>query len=160
MRNISLILILILLMEIPALGSVPPQVLKDQVTIWSGTVELNSNVVVPAGKTLIIDPGTKIYCVYDYENQEFSPAEWEIIVKGNLIASGEAERAIIIDSMPYGLSSLRVPVDPGIERISISPQKVDTRKIREEFSVFRLQYLALWTMLFAGVYFAIKSRNN
>jgi hypothetical protein len=160
MRKIAFILIVALLMEIPAIATVPPTILKDKVTVWSGTIELKSDVVVPEDKTLIIYPGTSIYCVYDYENENFTPAEWKIIVKGNLIAKGETNNSITIDSIPYGLSAIRVPVGPDIEKISISPQNVETKKIKEEFSVFRLQYLALWTMLFAGVYYAIKSRKD
>ncbi|MFC1540687.1 hypothetical protein ACFL4J_01460 [Candidatus Margulisiibacteriota bacterium] len=159
MRHIALLLIAILLLEIPALAA-DPQVLKDKLTVWSGLVELQGDVEVPAGSTLVIDPGTRIHCVYDHRDGQFSPAQWQIIIKGDLIASGEVDRAVTIAALPYGLASLRVPVDPTIERISISPQKVDTKRIRDEFSGFRLQYLALWTMLFAGVYFAIKSRNN
>jgi|GEM_PF-2972482 len=159
-KIIALTLALVLLAEIPAIGMVPPPVLHDKVTVWSGAVELKNDVVVPAGSTLIISPGTEIFCVYENEADIFTPEEWKIIVKGTLIASGEAENMVTIDPLPYGLSAIRIPVDQNIQRISISPQKVDTKKIREEFSGFRLQYLALWSMLFAGVYFAIKSRKE
>ena len=159
-KNIVFALVLVLLAEIPAIGTVPPPVLKEKVTVWSGTVELRTDVVVPAGSTLIISPGTEIFCVYENEADIFTPEEWRIIVKGTLIASGEAQNMVTIDPAPYGISAIRIPVDENIKRISIAPQKVDTKKIREEFSVFRLQYLALWSMLFAGVYFAIKSRKD
>ncbi|MBU0672969.1 MAG: hypothetical protein KJ732_08090 [Candidatus Margulisbacteria bacterium] len=144
-RNIAIILILSLLIEIPSIGAT---------TIWSGEVELKSNVTVPKGSTLIILPGTKINCVYEYNNDRFSPDEWQIIVKGNLISSGE----VTVSTTSYGLSAIKVPVGSNITTINIAAQKVDTKKIRDEFSVFRLQYLALWSMLFAGVYMAIRSR--
>jgi hypothetical protein len=154
-KQIAIILILTLLCEIPALAAPSPVILTDQVTVWTGEVELKNDVVVPAGSSLIISPGTRIKCVYNYENDQLEPREWQIIVKGELMANG-----VTFDCSPYGLSSLKIPVDQDIEQIRISAQRVDTRKIREEFSVFRLQYLALWTMLFAGVYIAIKTRNE
>jgi len=157
-KKISFILILFILLEIPALCAVEPKVLVDDVTVWSDIVELKSDIIVPEGKTLIIKPGTKIYGVYEYKDDQFTPDKWRIIVKGNLIASGEANNSVIIDSMPYGLSSVRIPVDSQVENITISPQIIDTNKIRDEFTVFRWQYLGLWTLLFASIYYAIKTR--
>ncbi|MBU0686328.1 MAG: hypothetical protein KKB81_00545 [Candidatus Margulisbacteria bacterium] len=156
-KKISLFIIICLLLEIPALGA-SPLVLNCLETIWSGEVELASDVIVPAGSTLIIMPGTNIKCVYDYEDDNFTPNEWKIIVKGNLIANGEENEAIIIDPTPYGLSAIKVPLNSNINTIKIAPKEINTEKIRDEFSVFRWQYLALWGLLFGSIYYAIQSR--
>lgn len=160
LKNICLLLLTVLFFEIPALGAAPPVILDKDKTVWSGEVELTSDVVVPEGKTLIIMPGTKISCVYDYNDSGITPEEWKIIVKGDLIAHGQADDSIVINAMPYGLSAIRVPIDPSLETISISPQQINTKKLKDEFSVFRVQYLALWALLFGSIYYAIKTRKD
>lgn len=149
-RNIAIILILALLAEIPALGS-------DKIITWSGKVELSQDITIPPGHTLIIEPGTKIYPA---ANVNTTVAEYQIIVQGDLIVSGRPDDPVVIDSVPCGLSTITLPLDPSITTINITPQKVDTERIRQEFGVFRLQYLALWAALFGGVYYAIRSRKD
>ncbi|MBN2058345.1 MAG: hypothetical protein JW782_06085 [Candidatus Saganbacteria bacterium] len=159
-RNIAIALIFALLIEIPAAAAPEARILNDLVTIWSGRVELSNDVIVPDGHILIIEPGTQINCVYSDSNSQISPKEWRIIVKGDLICGGQPERAVVIDTMPYGLHTVRLPVSDSVEKITIAPMKVDTEKIRSEFGVFRLQYLALWLTLFGGVFYAIRSRKD
>lgn len=153
MRYIALIIISFFLIEMPALAAAP-LVLKEDKTVWSGDVRLESDVIVPEGKTLIIMPGTKIYGVYDYVKDKITPNEWRIIVKGDLVV----EEGVLISPVPEGKNAIRVPINLGIKNIKIEPLQIDTEKIREEFSVFRVQYLILWTMLFASIYYAILSR--
>lgn len=145
-------------MEVPAFCVVPPRVLQDEISFWFGEVELRHDVEVPEEKILVIAPNTNIYGVYEYSQGTFSPQEWKIIVKGTLIASGEANKSIVFNSIPNGLSSLKVPVNPNIKKIHISPQEINTKKIKEEFSAFRIQYIILWGMLFTGIYLAIRTR--
>jgi hypothetical protein len=159
-RNMSLILIILTLAEIPSLCTVPPVTLKGKEIVWSGKVELKNDIIIQEGSTLIIMPGTKINCIYDYNDQEFSPKEWKIIVKGDLVARGEADNPVTFNPMPRGLSSIRIPVDSRIEQIVIAPHKIDTEEIKKEFSAFKTQYLILWTLLFGSIYYAIVSRKD
>ena len=149
-RNIAIILIFTLLIEIPALCS-------DKIITWSGKVELTQDIIVPHGHTLIIEPGTKIYSIAEADK---AVKEYKIIIKGDLIASGRPDNPVVIDAVPCGLSTINLPLDPSITTINITPQKVDTERIRREFGGFRLQYLALWVALFGGVYYAIRSRKD
>jgi len=149
-RNIAIILILTFLAEIPAFC-------QDKIITWSGKVELSQDVTIPHNHTLIIEPGTKIYSIAKADK---IVKEYKIIIKGDLIISGRPDNPVIIDAVPCGLSTINLPLDPSITTINITPQKVDTERIRKEFGVFRLQYLALWAALFGGVYYAIRSRKD
>ncbi|NQT30336.1 MAG: hypothetical protein HQ596_07170 [Candidatus Saganbacteria bacterium] len=153
LKYLSLILITVLVIEIPAIGAASTQV-------WSKEVLLDKDIVIPSNQTLIIKPGTKINCIYEYKDQNYSPTEWKIIVKGKLIAEGDKNNPIIIDPMPLGLSSIKIPTDSKIKTIIIAPQQIDTQQIKNEFRTFRIQYLALWTLLFAGIYYAIIIRGS
>ncbi|MBU1026671.1 MAG: hypothetical protein KKA31_02960 [Candidatus Margulisbacteria bacterium] len=155
MRNICLLLITVLLIEIPAIGTTSPQVLSGKEVVWSGEIELKNDVVVPEGTTLKITPGSKIYGSYEQADGTVSPKEWKIIVKGSLIAEDT-----LIDPMPHGLSAIRIPIDSNIQSIKIAPMKIETQKIKDEFAVFRTQYVVLWALLFGSIYYAIKARKE
>jgi len=157
-KKLCLFLILILLMEIPVLGATSLKVLEGKEIIWKGEVELSGDVLVPEGSKLTIMPGTRIYGVYEYNNNTFTPEEWKIIVKGELVAVGEAENSIVFDPIPYGLSAIRIPIDPEIKNITIAPKEIDTEEIRKEFAAFKTQYLVLWILLFGSIYYAIQAR--
>jgi hypothetical protein len=125
--------------------------------VWSGDVALKSDFIVPKGETLIIMPGTRIYGVYDYNNEDgITPSGWRIIVYGNLSAAED----VVFDAMPRGLSAVKIPINSEVKTITIAPKKIETEKVRQEFSTFRTQYLILWTLLFGSIYYAIKSRKN
>ncbi len=154
-KNICLILISVLLIEIPALATTSPQVLSGKEVVWSGDIELKNDVIVPEGTTLKIMPGSKIYGLYEQNDGTITPKDWKIIVKGNLIAED-----ILVDPMPRGRSSIRIPIDSNIQSIKIAPMKIDTQKIKDEFAVFRTQYIVLWALLFGSIYYAIKARKE
>lgn len=159
-KIISKLLILALLLEVPAIGLPEPKILEGKEVVWSGEVELSSDVIVPQGTTLKIMPGCKIYGSYEYENYTFAPEVWQIIIEGDLIALGETEKSIVFDPIPSGLSSIKIPIDPQIENITIAPKNIDTEKIRDEFRAFRMHYVVLWVLLFGSIYYAIETNNN
>lgn len=158
LKYVSLALVLLLFIEVPIMGVVPPETLTGKEVVWSGEVELQHDVTIPEGTILTILPGTNIHCIYKYGEGSFSPEKWQIRIKGKLVAAGGVGAPITFDPLPYGLSSLRIPLNPKLENISIAPQAVKVEDIKNEFSAFRTQYLVLWSLLFGSIYYAIKTR--
>jgi len=67
---------------------------------WSGTVLLTGDVVVPAGTTLTIDPGTTVQLQPLADNSR-GGVDWsriELIVEGNLVAQGAGPGSILMTS--------------------------------------------------------------
>lgn len=81
---------------------VPDSVVEDQV--WSGTVRIDGDVVVPEGVTLTILPGTEvIFLPPAHGHERFTdhphfPGS-ELIVKGRIIAAGTAAAPIVFQSV-------------------------------------------------------------
>ncbi len=68
--------------------------------VWSGTVTLTGDIVVPSSVTLTIKPGTRV--VFPAGSDDTSggedPARTELIVHGSLVAVGTAESGITFTS--------------------------------------------------------------
>jgi hypothetical protein len=51
-----------------------------------------------------------------------------------------------------------IPLNERTRLIQISPYEVDTKILRDEFRAFRTQYVILWTVLSAGLIYAVANR--
>ncbi|MHB8894638.1 MAG: right-handed parallel beta-helix repeat-containing protein [Candidatus Geothermincolia bacterium] len=71
---------------------------------WSGTIELEGDVTVPAGVTLTILPGTTVSApkLVDATFGGTDPARTELIVQGNIFAEGTAAAPILLTSSGGG----------------------------------------------------------
>ena len=107
--------------------------------VWSGEISVEGDVTVPKGTELTILPGTKF--LYDREPR--------LIVYGTL----KVGRAALGEGK-YDL----IPLDPQTRIINVTPYEVDTKILRDEFRVFRTQYVILWTVLTAGLIYAVANR--
>lgn len=69
--------------------------LCEDTTFWSGNVTLRGDVVLPAGKVLVVRPGTTIKCdSLDNHGSGADTANVEIIIKGTLLAEGTSQNPI------------------------------------------------------------------
>lgn len=66
-------------------------------TIWDGVIEVDDDILVPAGVTLTVQPGTKII-VKEKDSSENEPlflsTYSEILIRGKIIAKGEKDNSI------------------------------------------------------------------
>jgi hypothetical protein len=102
-----------LLISVRSFGAEPPKALQvDGViktdTVWSGTVHVVGDVLVPEGVTLTISPGTKV--MFDSsESSKIEPVflsmQTEIMVRGRLLVMGEKPRPVLFVSAPEGLNT-------------------------------------------------------
>jgi hypothetical protein len=102
-----------LLVSIRSFGAEPPRPLQvDGVvktdTVWSGTVHVVGDVLVPEGVTLTISPGTKV--MFDSsESSKIEPVflsmQTEIMVRGRLLVMGEKSRPVSFESAPEGINT-------------------------------------------------------
>ena len=68
-------------------------------SVWSGQVTVSEDVIVPAGATLTIEPGTTIrFSETDAAGRGSDPGRCELIVGGRLVAQGTSTRAITFTS--------------------------------------------------------------
>jgi hypothetical protein len=67
---------------------------------WSGTIDLTGDVIVPAGMTLTIDPGTtvRIQPLADNIRGGVDTSRIELIVQGDLVAQGSGPGSILMTS--------------------------------------------------------------
>jgi len=66
-------------------------------TTWSGQMQIPWDVVVPAGSRLVLEPGTAVrFAGQDLSSVGPFPRFVELLVEGDLIARGEAGRAVIL----------------------------------------------------------------
>ena len=148
MRVISMVLALLMLFNPLVSGMAGALEVKGGTLstneVWSGEVKIKSDVTVPQGVELKIEPGTVF--LYDKQNGQSSP---KLNVYGTLKigqASGSGEG--------YEL----VPLDQRTKIIRVSPYEVDTNSLKDEFHAFRTQYVVLWTILSLGLIYAVASR--
>jgi RHS repeat-associated protein len=68
--------------------------------VWSGTVVLTGDVTVPPGRTLTIEPGSRVLFAPGADDRSggTDPARTELIVAGNLIATGTEAAEILFAS--------------------------------------------------------------
>lgn len=60
---------------------------------------------------------------------------------------------ILIKFSPLVLAS-----ESEVQVIKLKPYNVNTEILKEEFSVFRVQYAVLWSILFAAMFIMIEAR--
>ncbi|MFH1386393.1 MAG: hypothetical protein ABIH50_01845 [bacterium] len=51
-----------------------------------------------------------------------------------------------------------IPLDGRTKIIKIVPYEVNTKILKDEFEVFRVQYAIIWTLLGAGLIYAVAKR--
>ncbi|MFC1754985.1 hypothetical protein ACFL96_16600 [Thermoproteota archaeon] len=118
--------------------------------IWSGTVRVIGDVVVPKGLTLEIKDNTVLfYEKSDIKNYGDNPDIPELVINGTLIKGN-------IYSSEQGYTM--IPRDKAIKEIRIVPYSVDTKILRDEFSAFKLQYAVIWTLLGLGLIYTVANR--
>ena len=109
---------------------------------WSGVVQLTGDVVVPAGITLTLEPGTVIKFEYllddTYGGEDFSRGE--IIVEGSLIALGTESEPIMFTSN----AAYRQPNDWGGVNFSYNGENAihHLDYVIVEFSKYGIRYIA------------------
>jgi hypothetical protein len=152
MKKIAVVLCLIMVTNLFFISSAKAATLKGgEITsneVWSGEIELNSDVTIPQGKELTIEPGTVF--LYDEDSTKTDATSPKLIVYGTLKvgqASGESEGFDLI------------PLDQNTRIIQVSPYSVDTKSLRDEFNAFRVQYVILWTVLTAALIYAVANRR-
>ena len=80
---------------------VQPAGFITQDTVWQGLIEITQDILVPAGVTLTIKPGTLIRFTKNKQGQidpRFLFTGHELLVRGNIRAGGTPERPIIFTS--------------------------------------------------------------
>ena len=127
----------------------------EQDEVWNGEILLIGDVIVPEGKTLTIEPGTKIRCTdEDILAAGKHPDKCEIIVKGKIKALGSIDNPIKISSN-YSENSLKLyPLDSSTKIVRFKPYKIETKELKDEFASFRTGYFVLWTLIYALTYLA------
>jgi hypothetical protein len=136
LRKIALILVIAMLGHcLPAAA----RTLKQD-ELWFGKVELSEDVLVPAQNTLTIAPGT------------------EILTRGNRIVAfgkvnilGEEEDQVRF--LTYSGSS-----ESEIRVYKVKPYNINTKILKEEFDIFKIQYAILWSVLFASMFLMLEAR--
>lgn len=116
---------------------------------WQGDIYLVSDVIVPEGITLTIEPGTKLYFAeYDIAESGEDPLQTEIIVKGKVNAKSTKENPILVTSI--GKSQwLQLNKGDKSVQIKFKPYLIDTKPMTEEFRQFKTQYQILWSVIYA-----------
>lgn len=116
---------------------------------WEGEVYLVGDVVIAKGVTLTIEPGTRIFFAdYDIFNTGKDPDQSEIIVYGRLEAKSSPKEPILLNTIEHKyLKNLKL--DDKTMVIKFYPYKVRTEPLREEFRSFKIQYLVLWSIIYA-----------
>lgn len=127
--------------------------------VWSGEIEISGDVTVPAGVTLTILPGTRIKTLgKDDTKSGIFKDRPEITVYGNLNILGENDNFVVLGEKNPNSDLTLIPLD-STKTIVVSPYKINTEPLREEFKQFRIQYVILWTILSFSIYYAIRNRN-
>lgn len=147
MKITSTILALIMALNIPLLGIGSAMEMKSGTLptseVWSGEIKITGDVTVPKGSTLTIEPGTVF--ITD-ENAQTQP---KLQIFGTLKV-GQLETG----DTKLDLAAL----DGRTKIIRVTPYEIDTKILRDEFHVFRTQYIFLWSILSAGLIYAIAHR--
>lgn len=112
----------------------------DKNASWSGTINLSEDVIVPAEYTLTIYPGTRV-------NTNGN----KIISYGLVNILGEKNNQVKFIALDQLLNS-------DIEVFKVAPYNIDTKILRDEFKVFRIQYAILWSVLFASMFVMLDAR--
>ena len=112
----------------------------SQSELWSGRVDLIEDVVVPAGLSLTLAPGTQV-----------TTNGHQIISYGTVNILGEPQNQVEFHHFT---------TTPGtsLEVIKIKPYDVDTQILEEEFDTFKVQYAILWSLLFASTFLMLEAR--
>jgi hypothetical protein len=107
---------------------------------WSGQISLNEDIVVPLGKTLTIAPGTQVETNGN-----------KIIAYGQVNILGQTDQEITFHNTLMTLNST-------IEVVRVKPYDIDTKILKDEFAVFKIQYAILWSLLFASTFVLLEAR--
>jgi len=151
MKLLSLLLVMVFLTNVLFITSANAQVVRGGILttseVWSGEVQITDDVVVPKNMELEIKPGTVLlYEKCDKDDQKDIPA---LVIYGTLK----------VGKTPDEIGDCQVlPLDSRTKLIKVSPYKVDTKILRDEFRIFRIQYVIIWTVLFSAVIYAIANR--
>jgi hypothetical protein len=73
-------------------------------TVWSGEVVVYSDVLVPEGVTLTVEPGTRVYfALSDSSKIEpmFLSMDTELLVRGVLVVKGTNDNPVFFEPAPY-----------------------------------------------------------
>ena len=112
----------------------------DQPASWSGTVNLSEEVIVPVDEILTIYPGTKI------------------ITNGHRIISYGLVNILGDEDQQVKFVAADRPLDSNIQVLKVKPYNIDTKILKDEFTVFRVQYAILWSVLFASMFVMLDAR--
>jgi len=146
-RLIVLMLVSAIALDLPLLGTGSALMIKSgtlsTVETWSGEVRLDGDVTVPAGSTLTIEPGTVFLTD---ENLKTQP-------KLNVLGT------LKVGQLDTGNTTFETAaLDGKTKIIRVTPYEIDTKGLKEEFHAFRTQYVWLWSILSAGLIYAIAHR--
>jgi len=108
-------------------------------TVWSGQINLTEDVIILENSSLTITPGTK---VTTNGNQ--------IIAYGTVDIQGQANNQVIFEYFPQTTSTVEV--------VKVRPYDIDTKILKEEFDIFKVQYAILWSLLFASTFVMLEAR--
>ncbi len=143
MKHLSVLLIALIIINCSAAGSVHAVIVRsgtlEASEVWSGEVQLDGDVTVPAETELTIETGTK----FKYNREP------KLIVYGTLKIGGA--------SLSEGKYDL-IPLDPQTRIINVTPYPIDTTSLRDEFRIFRIQYAILWTVLVSSLIYVVAHR--
>ncbi|MBU0686329.1 MAG: hypothetical protein KKB81_00550 [Candidatus Margulisbacteria bacterium] len=112
----------------------------SQNEVWSGKIKLSEDVTVPEGLTLTISPGTKVIT-----NGK------RIISYGTVDIQGQDENRVNFIAPTLTLTQ-------EVAVTEVKPYLIDTKILKDEFSVFRVQYAILWSFLFASMFIMLEAR--
>ena len=120
---------------------------KDEV--WQGDIYLVSDVTIPKGITLTIKPGTRLYFAeYDISQSGEDPERAEIIVNGTLNAQPTDKEPILVASIGKNQWKQLSAGDKTVQ-LEFKPYQIDTKAMKNEFHLFKTQYLILWSLIYA-----------
>jgi hypothetical protein len=129
-----------LLLTVALLGCSASARTLDRDERWSGEVRLAEDVIVPTGRTLTIEPATRVVTQGN-----------KIISYGDLNILGEAKNKVeFLHLRPAGNEDVAV--------VRVKPYNVDTQILKDEFTVFRVQYAILWSVIFASIFIMVEAR--
>ena len=117
--------------------------------IWSRRVAIIGDVTIPESVTVTIEAGTVLsFADYDLANTGPHPDQCEIIAHGTLDIRSTPENPVRVESLKKE-SFLVTALDKNTRIVRFSPYKIETEEMRKEFRSFKIQYLVLWSLIYA-----------
>lgn len=107
--------------------------------VWSDCILLEDEVIVPAEYSLTIEPGTHVFT-----------NGHKIISYGKVDIQGEKENQVKFLSLTESGTA-------EIEIVKVKPYDINTKVLKDEFQIFKIQYAILWSFLFASIFLTLEA---